>query len=93
MMRLLLAGDPDFEQLPDLPPPTPFLLALLVLTFWLAMRIRILRRMQARRGPDDAPVPAWGWLRAVAATTWILPALAVLAVLLAAAVAATVLLA
>ena len=63
-----------------------------MLTFWLAMRIRILRRMQARRSPDDEPAPAWGWMRALAATTWILPALAVLAVLLAAAVAMTFLL-
>lgn len=88
-MRLPLLPALDLEQLPDLPPPVPFLLALLVLTFWLAMRIHILRRMQARRGSDDAPAPAWRWLRALAATPWIMPALAVLAVLLAAAVVAT----
>ena len=77
------------EELPDLPPPTPFLLAALVSTFWLAMRIGILRRQQARRGPGDAPVPAWGWLATLAATPWILPALAFLAGLLALGVAAT----
>lgn len=80
------------EELPDLPPPTPFLLIALALTFWLAMRIRILRRQQARRQPGESPVPAWSWLRHLAATSWILPALGVAAVVLAAAVAASFLL-
>lgn len=83
---------PRFNELPDLPPPTTYLLVALLLTFWLSMRIRILRRMQARRQEGEAPVPAWAWLRGLAATSWILPALAVLAVILAAAVAATFLL-
>ena len=77
------------EKLPDLPPLAPFLLAALVLTFWLAMRIHLLRRQQARRGPGEASVPAWGWLAALAATTWILPVLAVVAALLALGVGAT----
>ncbi len=85
----MAADVPRFDQLPDLPPPAPFLLAALVLTFWLAMRVQILRRRQARRGPGDGPVPAWGWLRALAAQPWILPALAALAALLAAATAAS----
>ena len=80
---------PRLEELPDLPPLTPFLLAALVLTFWLMMRIHLVRRQQARRGLDEAPVPAWGWLAALAEATWILPVLAVVAVLLALGVAAT----
>ena len=87
------ADVPRFEELPDLPPLTPFLLVALVLVFWLTMRIRILRRQQARRAAGDPPVPTWGWLHALGETPWILPALAVAAVLLAAAVAATFLLA
>lgn len=77
------------EELPDLPPPTPFLLAALLLTFWLTMRIRILRRRQERREEGDAPVKSWAWLRALAATTWILPLLAGIATLLAIAIVAT----
>ena len=53
-----------------------YLLAALIAVFWLAMRIRILRRREARRDEGQAPVPAWGWLRALAATPWILPLLA-----------------
>ena len=77
------------EELPDLPPPTPYLIVALLLTFWLAMRIRILRRRQARRQPGETAPEAWGWLCAAAAKPWILPALAVLALLLAAGIAAT----
>ena len=76
-------------NLPDTPQPAPFLLAALLLTFWLAMRIRILRRRRARRGPGDEPVPAWRWLAALADRAWILPALGVLALALAAATVAT----
>ena len=80
---------PSLDELPDLPPSTFTLVIALVLTFWLSMRIRILRRMEAHRQEGDAPVPAWAWMRRLAATSWILPALAVLGVVLAAAVAAT----
>lgn len=83
---------PRPNEFPDLPPPTTYLLVALLLTFWLSMRIRILRRMQAHRQEGEAAVPAWAWMRSLAATTWILPALAVLAVILAAAIAATFLL-
>jgi len=80
------------EELPDLPAPTPFLLAALLLTFWLAMRIRILRRRQARRGAGDAPVGTWAWLERLAARPRVLPTLAVLGALLAVAVALSFLL-
>lgn len=90
--RRVGANVPRIEELPDLPPLTPFLLAALILTFWLAMRIDILRRQQARRDPGEPPVPAWGWLETLAAKTWILPALVLAAALLALAVAATFLL-
>lgn len=73
------------EDLPDLPPLTAFLLIALVLAFWLAARIRILRRRQTHR-PDGPAVEAWGWLYTLAARPWILPALLGVAALLAAAV-------
>ena len=75
------------ETLPNLPPPTPYFIVGLLLTFWLAMRIRILRRRQARRGPEAESPAAWAWLRALAAKPWILPALAGLAAVWAAAIA------
>ncbi len=77
------------EDLPPLPEPATWLIIGLLLVFWLTMRIRILRRRQARRGPDEAPFPAWDWMRTLAALPWMLPALAVLAVLLVAALVAT----
>ena len=57
----------------------------LVVVFWLGTRIVILRRRQALRDPEDPPVPAWPWLRSLAATPWILPTLLVLGAVLAAA--------
>ncbi|MHC5009696.1 MAG: hypothetical protein ACYTG6_01965 [Planctomycetota bacterium] len=75
------------DPFPDLPPGTPFLLALLVGTGWLAVRIRIARRRAGRRGPEDPPPEGWPWTHRLAATRWVLPALGVLALLLAAATA------
>ena len=77
------------EDLPDLPPATPFLLALLFLVWWLHLRIGIVRRRQATRGADEGPVPTWAWLRWLADRTWIGPVLAVAAVVLIVAVAAS----
>ena len=76
------------EELPDLPPPTPFLLALLMITWWLHLRIGILRR-QALRGPDEPPVRTWGWLRWLSEQPWIGKALATVALLLVAAIVAS----
>jgi hypothetical protein len=67
--------------LDNLPPLSSWATAGLVgllLVFWLGMRIRILRGRQARRGPDEAPVPAPRWMRALADEAWILPVLAAL---------------
>lgn len=75
----------DPAALPDLPREAAWLLALLLATLWLALRIRLLRARQARRGPGDPPVPAWPWLVRLAGRPWILPALAALALLLLAA--------
>jgi hypothetical protein len=72
------------DDLPDLPTAAPYLLAALLGVGWLAVRIRILRRRRERGGPQ--PVPAWAWLGALADRAWILPVLGVLALLLAAGV-------
>lgn len=77
----------DPAALPELPREAAWLLALLLATIWIALRIRLLRARQARRGPDDPPAPAWPWLARLSKEPWILPALAVLALLLLAAAA------
>jgi hypothetical protein len=89
---MTILGMKSLEDLPRLPGPTPWLIAALLLVFWVAMRIRILRRRQARRGADDDPVATWGWLEALAAKPRVLPVLAVLAALLALAILASFLL-
>ena len=78
-----------FEELPKLPPATPYLLVAMLACFWLAMRVIILRRQRLRRPGEEDSVPEWRWLHALAVKTWILPALMVLAGLLAVAVVLT----
>jgi ABC-type Fe3+ transport system permease subunit len=77
------------EELPDLPPAVPFLLVALVVTVWLALRIRLLRRRKARRETGEPEVREWGWLRAFAAKTWAVPTLVLVALLLVAAIVAS----
>lgn len=79
------AGD-----LPDLPEPAAWLAVGLVLVLWIGVRVRILRRRQARRGADDPLVPAWRWLRALAAWPGSMPLLVAIGALLAVALASVI---
>ena len=50
------------DEMPDLLPHAPFLLAGLLVVFWVYMKVRMLRERLALRGPDDVPPKAPGWL-------------------------------
>lgn len=77
------------EVFPDLPEGAPVLLIALTLVGWLAARIQLVRRQAARHAEGGSPPTTWPWLQRLAMRRWILPALGVLALALAAAVAAT----
>jgi hypothetical protein len=78
---------PLAEELPPLSPTAGFLLTALVLVGWVAVRVQVLRRQEARREPAEPEVRAWRWLRALARSRTTNLVLAVLAGLFAAAFA------
>jgi hypothetical protein len=73
---------PDPDGLPRLSPLAGWLLALLLVCLWLALRVRILRRRAAAREEGEAPPNAARWLTRLAASPRTLPAVAAVAVVL-----------
>ncbi len=75
------------DGLPRMPPETAWLVAAALLCVWLAARVWIVRRQDARRGEGGPPSKTWRWLRGVADRRWTARVLLLLAAgLLAAAV-------
>ena len=73
----------DAEGLPDLPRGATYAIVLALIAIWLILRVQILRQRDRHQAEVDAPpVPAWRWLRWLAARRWTVPVLTVLALAL-----------
>ncbi|MDJ0975009.1 MAG: hypothetical protein QNJ98_11155 [Planctomycetota bacterium] len=71
-----------FEDLPQLSDHGFVLIVVLLVVFWVYMKVKLLRERLALRGPDEEPPAAPRWQHALARASWTFPVLGVLALAL-----------
>lgn len=71
-----------FDDLPQLSDHGFALILVLLVVFWVYMKVRLLRERLALRGPDEEPPRAPGWQHALARWRWTFPLLGLVALAL-----------